>query len=53
MSDESASIPVISDSMHWIMIMKMSDREGRLTVELTTLTIKCNTIKYNKITRPT
>ena len=28
-------------------------RQGRLTAELTRPTIKCNTIKYNKITRPT
>jgi len=28
-------------------------RQGRLTAELTSPTIKCNTTKYNKITRPT
>jgi len=28
-------------------------RQGRLTVDLTSPTIKCNTMKYKKITRPT
>jgi len=28
-------------------------RQEKLTAELTSSTIKCNTIKYNKITRPT